>query len=134
MYDILMIFVDFCWNFPWFWLIFCYPDPFYWSGSGSGWPKWNRSIRIRIRNTGYNNQILTKSIWACLKKPNKYEQFCVKTSPVSSIWTDRERYQKRNRQEQVLLIYFQVVEGIEPFLWIYSSFHRHLLFQLNSIV
>ena len=27
MYDILMIFVDFCWNFPWFWLIFCYPDP-----------------------------------------------------------------------------------------------------------
>ena len=56
MYDILMIFADFCWNFPWFWLIFCYPDrdPFHWSGSGSGWPKWNGSlrIRIRIRNTG----------------------------------------------------------------------------------
>ena len=27
MYDILMIFVDFCWNFPWFQAIFCYPDP-----------------------------------------------------------------------------------------------------------
>ena len=34
MYDILMIFVDFCWNFPWFWPIF--------------------STRIRIRNTAYN--------------------------------------------------------------------------------
>ena len=53
MYDILMIFADFCWNFPWYWLIFCYPDPdpFHWSGSGSGWPKLNGSIRIRIRNT-----------------------------------------------------------------------------------
>ena len=29
MYDILMILVDFCGNFPWFWLIFCYPDPFH---------------------------------------------------------------------------------------------------------
>ena len=27
MYDFLIIFVGFCWNFPWFWLIFCYPDP-----------------------------------------------------------------------------------------------------------
>ena len=27
MYDILMIQVDFCGNFPWFRLIFCYPDP-----------------------------------------------------------------------------------------------------------
>ena len=27
MYDILMIFANFCWNLPWFWLIFCYPDP-----------------------------------------------------------------------------------------------------------
>ena len=26
-FDILMILVDFCGNFPWFWLIFCYPDP-----------------------------------------------------------------------------------------------------------
>ena len=50
-----MIFVDFCWNFPGFWLIFCYvdPDPFHWSGSGSGWPKWNGSKRIRIRNTAF---------------------------------------------------------------------------------
>ena len=48
MYDILMIFVDFCGKFPWFWPIFCYLDPFHWSGSGSGWPKWNGSKRIRI--------------------------------------------------------------------------------------
>ena len=27
MYDILMNFVDFHGNFPWFWLIYCYPDP-----------------------------------------------------------------------------------------------------------
>ena len=26
----------------------------YWSGSGSGWPKWNGSKRIRIRNTDLN--------------------------------------------------------------------------------
>ena len=26
-YDILVILVDFCGNFPWFWLIFCHPDP-----------------------------------------------------------------------------------------------------------
>ena len=54
MYDILMILDDFCGQFPWFWLIFCYPDPdqFHLSGSGSGWPKWNGSKRIRIRKTG----------------------------------------------------------------------------------
>ena len=38
---------DFCGNFPWFSLIFCYhdpdQDPFHWSGSGTGWPKWNGS-------------------------------------------------------------------------------------------
>jgi len=28
-----MILVDFCGKFSWFWLIFCYPDPFHWSGS-----------------------------------------------------------------------------------------------------
>ena len=28
MYDILKILVEFCENFPWFWLIFCYPDLF----------------------------------------------------------------------------------------------------------
>ena len=27
LYDILMILVDFCGNFPRFWLIFCYLDP-----------------------------------------------------------------------------------------------------------
>ena len=27
MYDILVILVDFCGNFPLFWLIFCNPDP-----------------------------------------------------------------------------------------------------------
>ena len=60
-YGILMIFVDFRENFPWFWLIFCYPDPdpFHWSGSGSGWPKWNGSIRIWIRNTDYYQPICT---------------------------------------------------------------------------
>ena len=30
MYDILVILVDFCGNFPWFWLIFCYMDPKHW--------------------------------------------------------------------------------------------------------
>ena len=38
-----MILVDICGNFPWFWLIFGYPDPFHWSGSGSTWPKLNGS-------------------------------------------------------------------------------------------
>ena len=49
-------------NFRCFLLIFCYPDPdpFYWSWSGSGWPKWNRSKRIRIRNTVYNSKIFKK--------------------------------------------------------------------------
>jgi hypothetical protein len=47
----IMVFLWFSWKFSWFWLISCYPDPFHWSGSGSGWPKWNGSIRIRIRNT-----------------------------------------------------------------------------------
>ena len=47
MYDILMILVDFGGHFPWFLVIFCYPDPesFHWSGSGS------ELKRIRIRNT-----------------------------------------------------------------------------------
>ena len=42
-----------------FWLIFGYPDPFHWSGtgSGSGWPKWNGSKRIRIRNNERNSRI-----------------------------------------------------------------------------
>ena len=61
MYDILLIFADFCRNSPWFWLIFCYPDPFYWSGSGSGWPKWNGSKRIRIRNTAFSTTINVSS-------------------------------------------------------------------------
>ena len=48
-----MILVDFCGNFPWFRLIFGYPDPdpFHWIGSGSRWPKWNGSKRIR--NTAF---------------------------------------------------------------------------------
>ena len=49
MYDIPMFWVDFCRNCPWFYLIFCYPDPFHWSGSG--WPKWNVSKQIRFHKT-----------------------------------------------------------------------------------
>ena len=40
MYDNLVILIDFCGNFPLFWLIFCYPDPF-------------PDKRIRIRNTKF---------------------------------------------------------------------------------
>ena len=46
MYDILMIYVDFCGKFSWFWLIFCYPNP-----DPDPADKWNGSKRIRIRNT-----------------------------------------------------------------------------------
>ena len=57
MYDILAILVDFCGNFPWFWLIYVTRNPFHWSGFGSGWPKWNGSKRTRIRNTAVNDGI-----------------------------------------------------------------------------
>ena len=83
MYDILMIFVDFCWNFPWFWLIFCYPDPFHWSRSWSGWPKWNWSKRIRIRNTAYNWPLFEPSFYLDLDLVQRIRFVKKKTDPDS---------------------------------------------------
>ena len=80
-YGILMNFVDFRENFPWFWLIFCYPDPFHWSGSGSGWPKWNGSIRIRIR--------IRNTAFYTLKLLDDTEIGSLATGPLPHPWPDR---------------------------------------------
>ena len=47
MYDILMILLVFLWTFSMILADYLLPG----SVSGSGWPKWNGSRRIRIRNT-----------------------------------------------------------------------------------
>ena len=48
----LLIFVDFCWFLLKSSMILA---DFLLPGSGSGWPKWNGSKRIRIRNTAWWN-------------------------------------------------------------------------------
>ena len=54
MYDILMILVDFCGNYPWCWLIFCYPL------KRIRMTKMKRSKRIRSRNTAFSSAFRLK--------------------------------------------------------------------------
>ena len=61
-------FVDIFHDFGWF---FCYPDPdpLHWSGSGSGWPKWNGSETLVL---GHNalmpscGQMVAANRYLCL--------------------------------------------------------------------
>ena len=56
-YDIHKILVDFCGNFPGFWLIFLLIGSVFWNRSGSGWPKWNGS--------GSATLVILLKVWKC---------------------------------------------------------------------
>ena len=74
---------DFCGNFPWFWLIFCYPDPFHESypvdqnethphGSGSAtliyWVNKNINQKIKLKVYQELGQV-PRVVYECFQLP-----------------------------------------------------------------
>ena len=113
-----MILVDFFGNFRCFLLIFCYPDPdpFYWSWSGSGWPKWNRSKRIRIRNTVYNSKIFLKGFFFH-KKNCKFEKYC----EAKKIHKGITSWRRKNVNKKIKI---EGVAFISKFVFSFSYFEK----------